>query len=346
MAINKKIIDLTALALSDRVLTITERKTIVSAALNDGIPEAEINAYLDNALRERLKNFSKEDLKRCPHCGAQIPLISDDCLFCGESLKSGVATGEKSVKISGIEADVIRQENLRTAQEQQNIKNCPDCGAPFPLISNICGSCGHVLHAQKDSAANISNLLSGIKGSLQNLENTPKPTLGQVFKQNKHFISMFWAVYFFLMWMSYSDSGTDYNYLYCGLQTILFALTMFWTYKIKVGTSPVDIADNQFFAAINNYEMYLRQTDTLYGENPEARALLKKYSSEIDNYQKIRRKNRLIIALGIAIPVLLAAYQISQIPTSIERKRQQTEQLQQSTMQQIPDVKTYKSAIL
>ena len=88
MAISTNIKNLTDLALRDRVLTYKERQVIVEAALKEGTNIQEINAFLDDAYRERLKTYSKEQLKRCPHCGAQIPLVSDVCLFCGESLEN------------------------------------------------------------------------------------------------------------------------------------------------------------------------------------------------------------------------------------------------------------------
>ena len=66
MAISKKIAQLTALALKDRVLTYVEKKTIVNAALAEGISEQEITNYLNNAIKKSLKNYTKEQLKRCP----------------------------------------------------------------------------------------------------------------------------------------------------------------------------------------------------------------------------------------------------------------------------------------
>ena len=59
----KKLIDL---ALSDRILTYKERLVIEDAALKEGISKQEINAYLDDALHERLKTYSKEQLRHCP----------------------------------------------------------------------------------------------------------------------------------------------------------------------------------------------------------------------------------------------------------------------------------------
>ncbi|MBQ2097476.1 MAG: hypothetical protein II480_04810, partial [Bacteroidales bacterium] len=83
MPVSKHIAGLTALALQDRILTYKERQVIVKEAVKEGTSLQEINSYLDDALTERLKSFSKEELKHCPYCGAQIPLLSDVCLFCG-----------------------------------------------------------------------------------------------------------------------------------------------------------------------------------------------------------------------------------------------------------------------
>ncbi len=88
MPIPSNIIQLTALALKDKVLTLVEKETIINAALKSGVSQAEITVWLDNALKESLKRYSKEDLKNCPFCGAQIPLVSEDCLFCGNNLQN------------------------------------------------------------------------------------------------------------------------------------------------------------------------------------------------------------------------------------------------------------------
>ena len=183
MPIPSNIIQLTALALKDKVLTLVEKETIINAALKSGGSQAEITAWLDNALKESLKRYSKEDLKNCPFCGAQIPLVSEDCLFCGNNLQN---TDNKTViNISGDEADIIARENQNTATSIRNIKNCPDCGAPFPLISNICTHCGHVLHEQTDSQLNIKNLITNIENSISALKAAPKPTVLDVLKYRK-----------------------------------------------------------------------------------------------------------------------------------------------------------------
>ena len=74
MAISKHIIDLVALALQDRILTYKERQTIIKEAKNTGVNVKETVAYIDEALRKRLKSFSKEELIHCPSCGALVPL--------------------------------------------------------------------------------------------------------------------------------------------------------------------------------------------------------------------------------------------------------------------------------
>jgi len=108
MSIPPKIANLTKLALSDRVLTYTERKTIVATAVKEGVSKKEINQYIDNELNQRLKFYTKEELRSCPFCGAQIPLISDDCMYCGVTLeKDG---NFNPIDISGNEADIISKE--------------------------------------------------------------------------------------------------------------------------------------------------------------------------------------------------------------------------------------------
>ncbi|MBQ2097417.1 MAG: hypothetical protein II480_04505 [Bacteroidales bacterium] len=136
MPISKHIADLTHLALRDRVLTFKERQVIVEAALKEGTNIQEINAFLDDAYRERLKTYSKEQLKRCPHCGAQIPLVSDVCLFCCEQLDSSEPQPRQTTTpppyVTGDAAQQINAENARTAVEQHLHRIC---GAAYQLHS-------------------------------------------------------------------------------------------------------------------------------------------------------------------------------------------------------------------
>jgi len=88
MAIPKKIKQLTELALKDKVLTQVERQTIVKAALEMGVPEKEIDAYIRQATDERIRTiYSKEEMTHCPYCGALTPLISNQCLHCFRDLR-------------------------------------------------------------------------------------------------------------------------------------------------------------------------------------------------------------------------------------------------------------------
>ncbi|MBQ5514009.1 MAG: hypothetical protein IIT83_10020, partial [Bacteroidales bacterium] len=88
MAIPQKIQQLTELALKDKVLTQVERQTIVNAALEMGVPQQEIDAYLSHATDERIRSiYSKEEMTHCPFCGALTPLISDQCLHCFRDLR-------------------------------------------------------------------------------------------------------------------------------------------------------------------------------------------------------------------------------------------------------------------
>jgi len=48
MAVSKRILDLIALALQDRVLTFKERQIITESAMKEGTPELEVNAVIDN----------------------------------------------------------------------------------------------------------------------------------------------------------------------------------------------------------------------------------------------------------------------------------------------------------
>lgn len=76
----KKLVDL---ALKDAIITPLERKTIVNEAIGCGVGESEINQYINQRLDEKLSSRGKDQLKACPGCGAQIPLLSGSCPYCG-----------------------------------------------------------------------------------------------------------------------------------------------------------------------------------------------------------------------------------------------------------------------
>jgi len=310
MAISNRIAQLTALALKDKVLTFVERQTIVKAAIEEGIAEDEINSYLNKALEERMKTYSKEELTSCPCCGGQIPLISDECFYCGAKLDTTVHPAEE-VKISGEEADIIRGENKKTADEQQNPTYCPDCGMQFPLISNICPSCGHVLHAHQGSDLNIRNLIANINDSITALQNSPMPTFKEVRKYNKGVIMLFTGT--ILLTIAFS-----YPMVMGGFMIILAIFLSIKGVKGRLGkmfsgdtVSPVSAAEEAYYKALNERNMYIRLTNSIYGDNPEAKEYISKLGSEIGKAARIRRKNRsklitLFVMIALVGVLLLA----------------------------------------
>lgn len=302
MAIKKHIKDLVALALQDRILTYKERQTILQEAKNTGSNVKDTEEYIDKALRKRLKSFSKEELIHCPSCGALVPLISDDCLFCGTHLYKGDTN--KVINVSGWAADIIRKENRKTEIEQQNITQC-QCGAPFPLVSNICSYCGRVLHKRLDSDQNIKNLIANINQSIDKLKQTLRPSLWLIIESRSHVIICTFVVAFFIV------SGLFGYEVMSGI-TFFFILPpvfLFMIGGIYFGVkdniiSPVEKADMEYYDALHSYEKYQRQVATIYGENPEAKKLLATYATEINGYKQARVKNSKKLA-ALMVSVLL-----------------------------------------
>lgn len=299
MPISKHIAALAALALKDRVLTPTERQTIVNAALKEGMSEEEINQYLNAAIKERLKSYSKEDLTRCPICGGLTPLVSDNCLYCGSSLQKGSGVAAPPPYISSAEADIINQENKNTADEKRNIKVCPNCNAPYPLISNICGYCGHVLHEQQDSELNIRNLILSIQASIARLKSVPLPTFVDVMMFRAQILTLFAAIVLLTLSLTFASLAfLEWSALLMVVAVVLLFLT-------KKEASPVAKADDAYYEALYTHEMFSRTVDTLYGENPEARQLLSSFAGEIKELEKCRSVNRNKIAAIFIAMILL-----------------------------------------
>ncbi|MBO7142934.1 MAG: zinc ribbon domain-containing protein [Bacteroidales bacterium] len=307
MPVSQNIKSLVALALSDRVLTFKERSTIVETALKEGVPEQEINTYIDTALAERLKYFTKEELKSCPHCGAQIPLIATQCPFCGGELQNIDSQIVPPVFVKGAEADIISAENQRTAAERRNIRTCPDCGAPFPLVSNICEQCGHILHEQQDSVLNVHNLIDNIRHSIKELEQTPQPSFFQVFWYRRP-IWLFAISLLILLVAVYLLSCDIYDwvvYSLCAVSLVVFILSAFSLAKIDLD-SPVQIAENSFNRALHRQEMYANHIATLYGKNREAQKLLDEFSTLTQNIKK--NHGAMLISFWSCLLLVVAAW--------------------------------------
>lgn len=278
MPISKNVADLTALALRDRVLTYRERQIIVDMALKEGCSIDEINAFVDSALNERLKSYSKEDLRYCPQCGV-----------------------------------------------------------PFPLVSNVCTNCGHVLHEQKDSELNVHNLLKNIQQSIDELKSTPKPTLWQVLWYRKKLFLLFAALMFLcaaIKGIWYTPSATTVIVLFIVSIVLWFVALLsdstsdfkFWhTGKLaaRAEKSPVRLADDRYYSAMHRQEMYAAQINTLYGNNSEAQALLDDFSSLANAFKKehVRNRNMLTISIiGVVFASLLTVFYTPSTKSSYNRQ--------------------------
>ncbi|MBR6177371.1 MAG: zinc ribbon domain-containing protein [Bacteroidales bacterium] len=295
----QKVKGLTMLALSDRVLTDVERKTIVKTAIAGGIKPNEINEYLFNALNERLKTYTKVDLRDCPYCGAQIPLVSDECLYCGKPLEHFEGSNTKAFKITGPEADIILSENTRVEEERHNIKECPDCGAPFPLISNICPSCGHVLHERYENKLNIKNLLDNIMRSINRVNDAPKPKVHQILVHWFYYIMLIVSIFTFIMALIF-DSQVGKVMAMTGFVASILSL-IFAPKTIRDEHTSANKADGEYYKARYAYEMYARQVETLYGDDPEAKPLLRKFATAIKRLKQERYENRRRVSLIIGM---------------------------------------------
>ena len=292
---------LSTLALSDRVLTDLERHTIVNKAIRNGISSEEINQYLDDQLNLRLKSYTKVDLRDCPFCGAQIPLISDECMYCGKPLEHIEGSTNIAFNISGKEADIIRRENQRVEQERHGIKNCPDCGAPFPLISNICSSCGHVLHEHDENALNIKNLLGNMQRSIDRVNLASKPKAIQIIGYWFYYILLLFSVFGFIVGIiAENEAGKLIS-----LIGFVFGVALMATNAVLSDTkSPVLIADGEYYKARHSYEMFARGVDTLYGDNKEAQDMLSKFSYTLKQLKQQRYKNRIRVDSFILITAI------------------------------------------
>ncbi|MBQ3657856.1 MAG: zinc ribbon domain-containing protein [Bacteroidales bacterium] len=286
MAVSKKIIDLTTLALKDRVLTLKERQVIVNAALNEGTSEKEVNMFLDNMLTQRLKSFTKEELCSCPTCGHGVPLIADECPYCGTLLEHQEPDRQSppKYKITNQEAAEIESENIRTAEEKKH--SCPKCGAPYPLISNICGYCGYVLHEVSESDLNIKNLIANIQASIARLKSAPKPTFLDVVKFRLQVVLILTAA--LLLVLAFTHSSLTLAG-WSGMLLIAAIVALFIT---KKEDSPVTKADNAYYDALYTHEMFTRTVNSIYGENAEARQLLENYAKTISEIKQTKDSNR------------------------------------------------------
>lgn len=316
MAVSKKILDLINLALQDKVLTHKERHIIETTAMSEGVDKREINALMDNMFRERLKSFAKEELKRCPMCGSQVPLLADDCFFCGTKLET--TDSVRPIHVSGTAADVIRAENKRFFGEETYPKNCPDCGAPFPMMSNICTYCGHILHARIDSEANVKNLIDNIEQTTQHLLSAPAPATSFLGK---------YVIFLFLIMLCVAMPlyAADMVFIPRALAGLLLVIALCvgiplvaLVVKYSVTSREATPEEKQFLYARLDYNKYLRYFEAFYGDNAEAREYLDKLDRVI---RRIERKHRrdLVKSFILTVIILMIPFMPHWIPTTASR---------------------------
>ena len=317
MAVSKHILDLITLALQDRVLTFKERQTIVEAAEKEGTATAEVNAVMDNMLEQRLKSYTKEELGSCPNCGHGVPLFADECPYCGTGLNRQNQRENKPINISDKEAEIIRSENVRIEEDKK--KNCPKCGAPYPLVSNICSHCGYVLHERNDSDLNAKNLIDNIQESIRHLKASPKPGFFAILIYRSGVLSLYLGVAFYILyrlllistlgWISVATfvvsvpllifvrkRTTSYKDVFTGY---------FWRCRLGKEASPIEVADYVFFNSLHSYRKYTRLIDTLYGDDAEAKKMLSDFDAEINGVKKSRAVNRNILTILMIVLLLI-----------------------------------------
>ena len=330
MAIPQKIQQLTELALKDKVMTQVERQTIVNAALEIGVPQQEIDAYLRRATDERIRSiYSKEEMTHCPFCGALTPLISDQCLHCFRDLREVIKTAAPPPYISGAEADIINRENEITASEQRNAKTCPNCRAPFPLISNVCGYCGHILQEQTDSNLNVKNLIFNIKQSIKQLKDAFNVSAKEVLMFRLPVLLFFLGALFLVLSISFGAL------LLCLLSFPCMMIAFFILFNMGKAASPVMKADNAYYDALYSQEMYSRTLETLYGDNPEARKTLQDFEAEIEVINQKRKKNRNMITymfIGLIVIAFVLPYTNSSSVTKYQENEAQYKEIYDISM--------------
>lgn len=299
MALTKEIIDLVNLAMSDAVITPKEREVLVAKGLSAGCSEQEINQFIDVSLKRKLSNLGKEQLKDCPKCGGQIPLIADDCPYCGNHFE--MAKAKNVVSINSEEASIIASENLRVEQEKIGAKNCPKCGAPLPFVSNVCSSCGNVLHRSADSDVSVGKLVSNIRQAVSNLENIKKISFFEIVEYRLPFVLFFISGYLLIIYgqMSSRDSSLAGSYVVMSFLLLIAAMITLFVFVLrKRKDSPVEINNNIYYEAKNNYKQYAYELNMLYGEHPEAKQLLDSMEPKIKQLEE-SRANNLKTTLGI-----------------------------------------------
>jgi len=287
----KRIVYLTELALKDGVMTFRERQVIESEGRKLEVDPDELKSFLDSALKYRISKETKETLQACPTCGGQIPLLSKECQYCGHMFGK-LAANVFNVSEDDEAARIIEQENAETQSQKTNIQQCPNCGAPYPLICNICGHCNHVLHAPSYDQLNVERLTKRISKSLSSV-NKSVPEFSDMLRKN-------WFLYITIINLL---AGVVLSHLLgaawtVGIMIVLF-FTQFWflSSKIKNNVNRIDECDRNFYLAQSRFDMLSREVTVLYGDHPEMKSKLEHFGEAITAVSNRREASRRKIAI-------------------------------------------------
>lgn len=306
----QRISDLTTLALKDGVMTFRERQVIEEEGIRLGMEASELKNYLDEAIRSRISQESKDTLQACPGCGGQIPLLSKQCQYCGHTFGK-VAANIYKVREGDEAAQIIEQENADTEANRKNISNCPNCGAPYPLISNICGHCHHVLHEPNYDPLNVDRLIKRIRKCISSA-NKSVPTLGELLKKN-------WFLYLTILnLMLYAVVAHYFGIAWTLLAMIVLFIVQVWFLgdKILKSTSnQVENRDRQYYLAQTRFQMLSSEVSVLYGNHPEMSGLISHLSTVLEAVSGKRNSTRkrvliintvlVVISVGLLIGLLM-----------------------------------------
>jgi len=294
---------LIALAVKDAVLTPVERKTIVDKAVGYGLQVDEANAMLDNALRERIAQTPKTDLKSCPDCGAMVPLVSDFCPFCGHHYAVSESPQPEN-NVDSDEARIIEVENQRTEQQRVDNKTCDKCGHPYPLVSNVCPYCGNVLFHSDYHDLSAKKLADNIQSEIDNIQNMPRITVGMFIKYRITWLLMALGI---LSCIYLSDFHPGYAVV--SFFVFMFAgLPFNRTKDLEKGAKGlIEEYNEKYYGFLGKIKLFENQIDNFYGDDAEARVLLDDLNKRVDAQDKAKtevlRKAYLFVALILAVSI-------------------------------------------
>ena len=142
--------------------------------------------------------------------------------------------------------------------------------------------------------------------SFNRINSAPHPKVYQIVR--------YWSVYILLAISMFTFAVGCYHHSDIGkigasVGLVLCIVLMIVASFVAKTKSPVLIADEEFQKAQQSYEMYARQIKTLYGNNYEAKKLLKQLSESINQIQEERniKRRRVYYIMGcLSLMILIS----------------------------------------